>query len=88
MADDDIVARVKRKIGKVQDLRRQRAEQFGQKTQLLKQLNDEYEVESADAGEALLEEYVKTVITNESALVKMEGEIDGIIELATAPKPE
>ena len=80
----DIIFEVKQKIKKIEGLRREKAQQDGQKTQLLKQLEEVSGITSVIDAEKKSEELSLELIEHESDLKKLAGEMDEIILSATS----
>jgi len=82
----DIISEVKQKVKKIEELRREQAQQDGQKTQLLKQLKDVSGTTSVAAAEKKSEELSLELIIHESTLKKLDEEMSAIISAATPQK--
>lgn len=80
---DDIIQKVKDKIKSIEELRRKKSEQDGEKSQLLKQLKDASGTVSIVEAEKKLQSLSLELITNEKSLKKLGEEMDVIIAEAT-----
>jgi len=80
----DIIQQVKGKIKTIEELRRKKSEQDGQKKQLLKQLEDASGTTSVVEAEKKSEELSLELIKHEELLKKLGGEMDSIISAATS----
>jgi hypothetical protein len=79
----DIIQQVKAKVKVIEGLRRDKAEQDGQKTQLFKQLKEVSGMTSIDTAIKKSEELSLELISHEDALKKLDCEMDAIILSAT-----
>ena len=76
----DIIVEVKQKIKKIEELRREKAEQDGQKTQLFKQLKDVSGMVSVIEAEKKVEDLSLELISHEKSLRVLSEEMDQIIQ--------
>ena len=76
----DIIVEVKQKIKKIEELRRKKAEQDGQKTQLFKQLKDVSGMVSIIEAEKKVEDLSLELISHEKSLRVLSEEMDQIIQ--------
>jgi len=76
----DIIVEVKQKIKKIEELRRKKAEQDGQKTQLFKQLKDVSGMVSVIEAEKKVEDLSLELISHEKSLRVLSEEMDQIIQ--------
>ena len=80
----DIIEELKQKRKKIEQLRRDQANQEGQENQLLKQLKDEIGVNSTEEAEEEIEKLGTELVENEKILEKLDREMDTIISAATS----
>jgi len=86
MASD--VNAIKRKIRKIRTMQTQESEKKGRRMGLMQRLDTEFDADTLDAGADLLETKIQVVEDNDTKLEELEGELDGITELAEAKKED
>ena len=74
-----LLERVKDKIAEIQKLRKIYDQKQGERTQIMKQLKQEFEVGGPQAGEDLLEEYATQAKTHKTDLQTVEDKLDDIL---------
>ena len=74
-----LVDQVKGKIAQIQKLRQAFDQKQGERSQLMKQLKQEFDVDTVEAGETLLDEYSAQAQTHETELKDVEGKLDDIL---------
>jgi len=80
----DILTNVKNKQRKIKELQNLEAQQTGSKEQLLKQLQDGFQVNSLDEAKIVLSELEQERDKNAGLLQKIDTELEEIIQSATA----
>lgn len=78
----DIISSVKSKQREIKKFQTEQAEQKGSKEQILKQLQENFDVTSLKDGEQILEEFKQERDKNENLLTKMDVELGEIIDSA------
>ena len=80
----DILTNVKNKQKRIKELQNLEAQQIGSKEQLLKQLQDGFQVNSLDEAKEVQSELVQERDKNAGLLQKIDTELEEIIQSATA----
>ena len=74
-----LIADVKAKIAQIQGLRSDYDKKQGEKDQITKQLKHEFDVDKAEDGEKLLEDYATQAANHETELKTVREKLDGIL---------
>lgn len=83
----DIVAELKEKKRKIEDLQRTKARQEGQREQLLKSLKSKFSISSVKESEKRLETFGEELVQHEKSLEKFRNKMDEIISGARQRAP-
>jgi predicted nucleic acid-binding Zn-ribbon protein len=84
----NIIDQVKEKQGKVRKLQEEATRKLGRKEQLLKQLKADFETDSKEEAQALLEDFKEVKKQNAEILEEIDKELGEIISSAQARTAE
>lgn len=83
----DVIERLHQKEKTIKNLQQMKDRQDGQRTQLLQQLKDEFNVETVEEAVTVLGSLQTEVESNGKELVRLDTEMGAIIEVAQRNKP-
>ncbi len=79
----DVIDNVKDKSKKIEQLQREKAKKDGRREQIMKQLKDDFGVESLSAADKEIEKLCGDLVQDEELLKKLDREMGDIIDQAT-----
>ena len=79
----DVIKSIKNSQSEIKDLQHEQAKQAGSTAQIVKQLKDNFQVETLEEAETVLQEFIAEKEENDELLEEIDTELKEIVSSAT-----